>query len=93
MPSPSALLLDLPNAMDLPRFSPTVPSSESGSPTKEHAPLDPTRPQFGMTFHSLTEAVHFTQEYERRRGYHWRKGESIKTHDGVSPLHLALGCN
>jgi len=58
-------------------YGPTVPRSHSGSPSKVHnAPLDPQRPQIGMMFNSLEEAVHFGYEYERRRGYIWRKGES-----------------
>ena len=80
-PSPKTAFLQVDN---IPRYSPTVPSSESGSPRKEkNAPLDPTRPQYGMNFHTLADAVHFIQEYERRRGYHWRKGESVRKKDGT----------
>jgi len=81
LPSPSRLLLELPTT---PQFSPTVPPSESGSPRKaKDAPLDPLRPRLGMLFESLGDAIHFVQEYERRCGYHWRKGESHKTNDGM----------
>jgi hypothetical protein len=58
-------------------YGPTVPRSESGSPEKSPtAPLDPRRPRVGMHFGMLEEAVHFTYEYERQRGYDWKKGES-----------------
>jgi hypothetical protein len=84
-PSPRSAFLQVDN---IPRYSPTVPSSESGSPRKEKdAPLDPTRPQCGMNFHTLADAVHCVQEYERRRGYHWRKGESVKNKNGM--FHLS----
>jgi hypothetical protein len=36
-----------------------------------------------MAFTSLADAVHFIQEYERRRGYQWRKGESEKNKNGM----------
>jgi hypothetical protein len=94
LPSPSSTVTDLPSPSiafvdlerdDDPCFSPTLPVAESGSPRKERdAPLDPLRPMPGMMFQSLGEAVHFVQEYERRRGYRWRKGESKKTQDGTS---------
>ena len=93
LPSPSSTVTDLPSPsiafVNLDRddlcFSPTLPVAESGSPRKERdAPLDPLHPISGMMFQSLGEAVHFVQEYERRRGYRWRKGESKKTQDGTS---------
>ena len=56
----------------------------SGSPKKEKgAPLDPSRPRVGMTFRALHEAIHFVQEYERRRGYRWKKGEAVKNQEGA----------
>jgi hypothetical protein len=36
-----------------------------------------------MTFTLLSEARHFVLEYERRRSYRWRQGESLKAKDGV----------
>jgi hypothetical protein len=70
---------------ELRKFDPTVPRSESGSPEKpKNAPLDPQRPQQGMIFSTLEEAVHFVYEYERRRGYVWRKGESERNKQGTN---------
>ena len=58
-------------------FQPTVPRAQSGSPKKaKDAPLDPQRPQGGMMFNALEEAVHFVYQYESHRGYVWKKGES-----------------
>jgi hypothetical protein len=65
------------------KFGPTVPRALSGSPKKSaNAPLDPQRPQVGMIFNTLEEAVHFVYEYERRRGYEWKKGESERNKEG-----------
>jgi hypothetical protein len=67
-----------------PLYSPTVPTCMSGSPKKEKdAPLDPSRPHYGMTFRALHEAIHFVQEFERRRGYRWKKGETTKNERGM----------
>jgi hypothetical protein len=71
-----------------PVFDPTVPRSQSGSPKKPRdAPLDPQRPQSGMMFLTAEEAVHFVYEYERRRGYQWRKAESVRSKDKSESLH------
>lgn len=60
-------------------YGPTVPRAQSGSPTKSaDAPLDPQRPETGMFFNTLEKAVHFIYEYERRRGYMWRRAESVR---------------
>lgn len=62
------------------KFGPTVPRAQSGSPKKPvDAPLDPQCPQAGMMFGTLEEAVHFVYEYEHRRGYIWKKGESERS--------------
>lgn len=66
------------------RFGPTVPRAQSGSPKKSpDAPLDPQRPQSGMVFESLEEAVHFVYQYESRRGYVWKKGENERNKQGA----------
>ena len=87
--SPSAPAHDIPGAA-ISHFTPTVPASESGSPKKDKdAPLDPTRPQKGMVFDDFCLAIHFVQEYERRRGYSCRKGEGKKLSESTSTTSLA----
>jgi hypothetical protein len=69
-----------------PQYTPTVPRSQSGSPGKPaNAPLDPQRPLQGMIFNTLEEVVHFVYEYEGRRGYVWKKGESERNKHGATP--------
>jgi hypothetical protein len=75
---------DLTNDDSHPKFEPTIPQSLSGSPSKSMtAPLDPQRLLPGMIFGTLEEALHFAYEYEGRRGYQWRKGESLRTKQGI----------
>ena len=45
--------------------------------------MDPLRPQVGMVFTLISQAYHFVFEYERRRRYRWRQGESQKSQDGM----------
>lgn len=74
-------------------FHPTAPLVESGSPKKKRlAPIDPNRPQIGTVFDSLEAAVHFVKVYENRRGYQWRKGESLKK-KGKALFRLLQGSN
>jgi hypothetical protein len=40
-----------------------------------------------MMFLTAEEAVHFVYEYERRRGYQWRKAESVRSKDKSESLH------
>lgn len=77
------------NTPPQPIFDPTVPRSQSGSPKKPaNAPLDPQCPQSGMMFLTAEEGVHFVYEYERRRGYQWRKAESVRDQkQGASPRY------
>ncbi len=54
----------------LPKYAPTVPRSESGSPSKPtSAPLDPQRPLQAMMFNTLEAALHYIYSYEQQRGY------------------------
>ena len=92
-PTESSLGSPSPPASNLPgttltQFSPTVPISESGSPKKDRdAPLDPTRPQVGMVFDTRCEAIHFVLEYERWRGYRYRKGEEKTLAEKNTRIH------
>lgn len=88
LPTPEELFQECNSAPPTPVFSPTAPASESGSQMKEKAsPLDPARPLVGMQFETLEAAVHYVKEYERRRGYQWRKGESKRNkNDGKYSL-------
>jgi hypothetical protein len=62
-----------------------VPICESGSPLKDPAaPIDPTAPQVGDTFESLVALIHYIQEYERSRGFTYKKGEQEKDKRGLS---------
>jgi hypothetical protein len=86
LPSPRNLLVDLEEHVhDSPRYAPTVPICESGSPRKDPAaPIDPTAPRVGDTFESLVALIHYVQEYERSRGFTYKKGEQEKDKRGLS---------
>jgi hypothetical protein len=67
-----------------PKFGPTVPRAESGSPTKSKgAPWDPERPVPAMSSETLEGAVRVVYAYERLRGYAWKRGESERNQQGI----------
>lgn len=89
-PTIEELIDECNNPSPISNFHPTAPRSESGSPKKDRFdPLDPACPQLGLEFKTLEAAIHCIKEYEHRRGYQWRKGESQKK-DGILLYHIFL---